>query len=256
MTKHGYQAFPEATWREEFHLAQSLGLDHIEWVLDTATLRANVLLSAPWEVTKATDETGVNVVSVCADFLMDVDFEIEGVTLDRVLALSAAMVQIGAEIMVVPCVDQSSLRSKEAINKFDGMLEVLRSISENFGIKMSIESDLPPTEFKNAMSSLPRTSFGVNYDIGNSAYLGYEPASELSAYGNRLNLVHIKDRVHGGGSVPLGEGDARVIDTISLISGSGFSGPYTMQAYRDDNGLETFEAQLSWLRTSLSNEVL
>ena len=252
ITEHGYQAFPEASWEQEFHLAQSLGLDHIEWVVDTATIESNELISDPLAVKKVINETGVSVISICADFLMDVDLRIDGVILETLLALSKSMVAIGADIMVVPCVDQSSLRSKEAMQKFVEMNKVLSSISQDFGIQMSIEADLPPTEFRDAIAPLKPSQFGVNYDIGNSAYLGYHPAAELASYGERINLIHIKDRLRGGASVPLGEGDAGVIDTISLISASGYSGPYTMQAYRDDDGLEMFVAQLSWLRANLS----
>jgi L-ribulose-5-phosphate 3-epimerase len=251
ITDHGYQAFPEASWEQEFYLAQSLGLDHIEWVVDTATLESNELISDPLGVKKVINETGVSVISICADFLMDVDLRIDGVILETLLALSKSMVAIGADIMVVPCVDQSSLRSKEAMQKFVEMNKVLSSISQDFGIQMSIEADLPPAEFRDAIAPLKPSQFGVNYDIGNSAYLGYQPAAELASYGERMNLIHIKDRLRGGASVPLGEGDARVINTISLISASGYSGPYTMQAYRDDEGLEIFVAQLSWLRANL-----
>ena len=37
-------------------------------------------------------------------------------------------------------------------------------------------------------------NFGVNYDTGNSASLGYDPSEEISVYGHRIINVHIKDR--------------------------------------------------------------
>ena len=48
----------------------------------------------------------------------------------------------------------------------------------------------------------------VNYDSGNSSSLGYHPRDEFAAYGCRVGSVHIKDRVRGGGTVPLGTGNA------------------------------------------------
>ena len=67
------------------------------------------------------------------------------------------------------------------------------------------------------LSRLPDPPFKANYDTGNSASLGYDPVEELGAYGPRIGSVHVKDRVRGGGTVPLGEGDARVETVFDLL---------------------------------------
>jgi sugar phosphate isomerase/epimerase len=89
--------------------------------------------------------------------------------------------------------------------------------------------------------------FGVNYDIGNSAYLGYAHDEEFDAYGDRISLVHIKDRQYEGGSVPLGQGNADIPGVIERLREMKFNGPVTMQAYRDAPGLEILDEQLRWL---------
>ena len=58
----------------------------------------------------------------------------------------------------------------------------------------------------------------MNYDIGNSASLGYIPAEELSAYGERISDVHVKDRAFGGGSVILGKGSANIPEFFELLT--------------------------------------
>ena len=45
-------------------------------------------------------------------------------------------------------------------------------------------------------------------DIGNSASLGLNPLDEFEAFGDRILNVHVKDRVLGGTTVPLGLGNA------------------------------------------------
>ena len=57
------------------------------------------------------------------------------------------------------------------------------------------------------MSKLPDSQFGLNYDTGNSASLGYEINEEFSCYSKRIKNIHIKDRKFKGTTVPLGEGD-------------------------------------------------
>ena len=89
---------------------------------------------------------------------------------------------------------------------------------------------------------------GANYDTGNSASLGYNPEEELLKLGKWLDNVHIKDRVLGGGTVPLGEGDAdfdKVFQTLGMIS---YKGSFILQAARGEDDLETAQKYLAFVR--------
>ena len=90
----------------------------------------------------------------------------------------------------------------------------------------------------------------VNYDIGNSASLGYNPNDELSAYGERISDIHIKDRLLGGGSIVLGQGDADYDSFFSKLKDFNYQGPFIMQAYRDEEGVEIFKQQLNWINNN------
>ena len=70
------------------------------------------------------------------------------------------------------------------------------------------ESDFDSENLSRFIARLDEEFFGINYDIGNSAALGFLPSKEFEAYGNRIVNVHIKDRPFGGTTVPLGTGDA------------------------------------------------
>ena len=75
-------------------------------------------------------------------------------------------------------------------------------------IEIHLETALGPAEFASILERLSDPLVRVNYDSGNSASLGYDVRAEFAAYGSRVGSVHIKDRVRGGGTVPLGSGDA------------------------------------------------
>ena len=77
--------------------------------------------------------------------------------------------------------------------------------------------------------------FGINYDIGNSASLGYNPCEELAAYGARIINVHVKDRLLGGRTVALGHGNADFEEVFSLLKNQGYRGNYILQTARADN---------------------
>ena len=85
----------------------------------------------------------------------------------------------------------------------------------------------------------------VNYDIGNSASLGYDPIEELDAYGTRITDIHIKDRELNGGPVVLGEGHADFKKFFKKLSEFNYKNPFIMQAYRDDEGVNVFKNNLN-----------
>ena len=93
------------------------------------------------------------------------------------------------------------------------------------------------------LAQIPDPLLRVNYDSGNSASLGYDVASELAAYGARIGSVHIKDRVRGGGTVPLGTGDADLPALFSGLARLRYQGDYVLQVARGTDG-----GEVEWAR--------
>ncbi len=252
-TERGYQAFPWETWENEFYIAADRNLEHIEWVLDSWRVSDNPLLTKTKAVVDKTVATGVNVVSICADYLMDQPLDVSEREAWNVLQrLVAVMYELSAKWLVVPCVDQSSLRDSQSMQRFVKAASPLAEALAGTGIRVSLETDLGPSEFAGLLADLDPAVFGVNYDIGNSASLGYSHSEEFDAYGDRITLVHIKDRAKGGGSVPLGQGDANIPEVIDHLRFLKFNGPVTMQVFRDFLGLGILDEQLHWLQPMLT----
>jgi L-ribulose-5-phosphate 3-epimerase len=251
-TDRGYQAFPWETWQQEFDIAAELGLEHVEWVLDTWRVQDNPILDKTREVRARTLESGVQIVSVCADYLMDRPLDASDAQSWAIHeSLTVAMQELGTQWLVVPCVDQASLRVAPALDRFIRVAEPLAESLAGTGIRVALECDLGPSEFSTLLGSLDPEVFGVNYDIGNSSGLGYSHAEEFDAYGDRIILLHIKDRLFEGGSVPLGQGNADILGVIDRMRQMQFDGPVTMQAFRDIQGLDVLDAQLKWLQPVL-----
>ena len=96
------------------------------------------------------------------------------------------------------------------------------------------------------LDSIGSRNVTVNYDIGNSAALGYDPIEEFKAYGYKISDLHIKDRLLGGESVPLGKGNANFSQIFDLLLKYEYQGIMIFQAYRDDEGVKVFKDQLTW----------
>ena len=89
------------------------------------------------------------------------------------------------------------------------------------------------------MAGIGDSRVKVNYDSGNSASLGYDAGEEFAAYGSHIGSVHIKDRVRGGGTVPLGEGNADFPKLLKNLEAIGYGGPMILQVARSEPGRET-----------------
>jgi L-ribulose-5-phosphate 3-epimerase len=255
-----YQAHPVGYWQDEFPIAQKLGLDCIEFILDYNDAEQNPLMT--WEGCKeiqaVCERTGVKVMSVCADYFMEAPLHSENYqkterSIEVLLQLLKTSTELGVRDIVIPCVDQSSIKNEQVRTIFIEALTTVIPNAERSGVNLSLETDLDAKQFGELLSSLDSPSVTVNYDIGNSASLGYNPVDELSAYGERISDIHIKDRLLGGGSVKLGTGNANILDFLKLMESFNYSGPLIMQAYRDDEGVPIFEEQLNWVKTFLES---
>ena len=249
-----YQAHPVGYWQDEFAIAQQIGLDCIEFILDYNDADQNPLLrdGGVEDVKALTEKTGVNVFTVCADYFMEAPLHSEDHTVaEKSQAVMKRLLgnasKIGVTDVVVPCVDQSSLNGSDAADRFVGRLQSLVQIAEQLQVNLSLETDLAPQAFVELLDRLDSKRITVNYDIGNSAALGYDPIEELDAYGDRITDIHIKDRVYGGGPVVLGVGNADFELFFKKLKEFDYKAPLIMQVYRDDEGVRIFKQQLDWI---------
>jgi L-ribulose-5-phosphate 3-epimerase len=237
------QAFPWEEWREEFSRANALGLTRIEWTIDQDRLRENPLNTAAGqkEIIELAHRNGLKTASLTGDCFMQAPFwKADGETQKSLVAdldlVIASCGTLGIEFVVIPLVDNGRI---ESATQTETLLRVLldrtASLSKQ-GVKIVFESDLPPAPLAQFIFKFPREVFGINYDIGNSAALEYDSAEEISAYAPRILNVHVKDRLRGGTTVPLGTGAADLAKAIRLIEQSGYRGQYILQTARAADG--------------------
>lgn len=251
----GYQTFPSETWVQEFETAWHLGFDHIEWVLESFELRNNPLLKAPELVRAQIDSWDVQVLSVCADFLMDSPLDVENTESWSVFnQMMHNAKDLGIHVVVVPCVDSSSLLRPENLDRLETSLPQMIQSAERWGVAMALETDLPPKDFRKLLATFESPLLTVNYDCGNSASLGYVFEEEIDAYGDRISDFHLKDRALGGNSVPLGKGSANFPSVFDFLSPLSFNGIVTMQAMRDSLGIPAATQQVDWIRSQLNTQ--
>jgi len=257
--KGRYQAHPVKYWQDEFNVAASLNLDCIEFILDFNDINENPLIKSGGleEIMLVSKKSGVVVKTICADYFMEAplhskDSMISSESQRVMLMLLKSAKILGIKDIVLPCVDQSSLKNPKAVGRFVNSLEALLMVAEDYNINFSLETDLNPQSFVNLLDQFNSNNIKVNYDIGNSASLGYNPLEELSAYGDKISDIHIKDRGLNGGPKILGNGDADFDVFFKKLKEFDYIGPFIMQAYRDDEGINVFVEQLDWIKKYFS----
>lgn len=256
--KGRYQAHPLGYWQNEFSIAASLQFDYIEFILDYNDSSLNPLMSSKGlkEIQDLSVSTNVGVKSVCADYFMEAPLHHAD---EKIADLSKALLkelmyncsQIGIKDIVIPCVDQSSLTDATAKFFLIEALLPLQELAEKLDVNLCLETDLSPKSFKELLDNFTSNKITVNYDTGNSASLGYSPLEEFAAYGKRISDIHIKDRNYGGSSVELGKGNTNFNDFFVALTTIEYNGPFIMQAFRDNDGLEITKKQFEWFKNLL-----
>jgi hexulose-6-phosphate isomerase len=237
------QSFPWETWREEFRLAAACGFRLIEWTLDAERLWENPLLTPGGrdEIRSLAETYGVDVRSVTGDCFMEAPFyKASGAERQRRLEDLRRVVDAcqaaGLVAIVVPLVDQGRLEHPREEEELRAGLDSLTPDLRATGVKVLFESDYPPHELRRFIGGFPTDVYGINYDTGNSASLGFDPHAELAAYGDRIANVHVKDRTRGGPTVPLGTGHADFGTVFARLASRGYAGPLILQPARAVDG--------------------
>jgi L-ribulose-5-phosphate 3-epimerase len=108
-------------------------------------------------------------------------------------------------------------------------------------VSIAFETDLDAVASREFIQTFNPQLFGINYDIGNSASLGFDPEIEISNYGERILNVHVKDRILHGQTVPLGSGNADFRTVAKELKKFNFCGNFILQTARASDGEHAFE---------------
>lgn len=251
------QAFPWKEWQLEFKRANQLGIRNMEWTLDIDRIYENPIMTCEGRqlIRSLSAEYSLSIPSLTGDCFMQSPFwKCKGnskIALQKVfndVVTSASELDI--RYIVVPIVDNGKISCEEELDCLRSYLISQEEFFVDSNIYILFESDYSPATLKDFIDSLSSSCFGINYDIGNSASLGYDTEEEIFCYGSRILNVHIKDRLLGGGTVPLGSGNAEFSRTYQALAQSNFSGNFILQSARSASG-DHFEVLRDYYNSSV-----
>ena len=233
------QAFPWENWKEEFRIASEIQLSLMEWTLDSYRFDENPLFGRQSEIFSLKKDYSIEILSLTNDEFMESPPWIcgEEKAIQRLSQIIKSMGDLEIEILVLPLVDNSSLSDSIELERCVGVVcrEIEGLLLEN-NVRVAFELDLEASSIMRFLDPLDERAFGVNYDIGNSAALGFSPEIEIQNYGERIFNVHVKDRKYRGSTVPLGEGSADFELVFSELAACRYSGNFIFQTARAPDG--------------------
>ena len=233
------QAFPWKHWKSEFAEANKIGLSMMEWTLDQERIYENPFMNSEGqvEIKKLMEEYGVTIPSLTGDCFMQAPFyKVAGDERDSLVKDFKAIIDscsnLGTKYIVFPLVDNGRLDNEEQEEVLVSVLMDIFDFIKEKKVEIVFESDFEPKELLRFINRLPESHFGINYDSGNSAALGFNPEEEIQTYGHRIKNVHIKDRLLGDTTVALGTGNTDFNSVFRNLNKVGYNGNWILQTAR------------------------
>jgi len=255
------QSFPWGDWQDEFRIANELNVNLLEWTLDFDTVFVNPILNNKLtnQIINLKEKYKINIDSLTGDCFMQCPFwktsgSYQKKLIDHFYSVIEGCCRVGIKIIVIPLVDNGTIENE---NQSEILNRVLNSANDNMrasNLKIAFESDMSPAILKEFICRYDPELYGINYDIGNSASLGFRPAEEFASYGDRIINVHVKDRKYLGPTVDLGCGDADFKLVNDLLNEIKYKGNFILQTYRgstDDNVIKIND-NLKFLKNKLA----
>ena len=235
------QAFPGDNWRNEFPICKKLGLGCMEWIFEYKTMELNPFYSDDGlnEMMYLSDLYNVRIGSLLADYFMEKKLFGENSSeikksVEMLFFIVDQCKKCDIPIIEIPLVDSSALKTDSDKKQLLKNLKKPLKYAAEQGIDISLETSLPSEDFRELILSFRPLDLKINYDMGNSASLDFDPTKEINLLGEFIVNVHIKDRVIGGGTVPLGFGDTDFNSVFNALKQNNYSGDLILQAARQD----------------------
>ena len=244
------QSFPEDSWEREFELAAEIGYRSIEWIIDSDGIEKNPLFSNNQRKTiiKLVEKYNISIPAVCHDQLMDIplhasDSNIAKVARTILTKTMEACESIGIQFIEIPLIGKSTLNDAFDVQNLTDIFSCLDAKAKQYGISFIFETDLPPEGNASLMENMSGLSVGLNFDMGNSAYWGFDPDYELPLIGLWIKNVHVKDCTPQDYTLPLGDGDVDFRKVFAHLKNQKYDGLFILQAAPAPSGKEK---EIAW----------
>ena len=244
------QSFPWKNWKEEFQIANKIGLGLIEWTIDRDKFFSNPinLKRGRDEINYLKKKYNIRLESVTADFFMQSPFFKKNLAKElKILKIFIKnCYKLNIKYIVCPLVDNASIKTEAEEQIIINELLKLNSYISKYKVKILFEIDYKPKKLLNFIKKFPQKNFGINYDAGNSAGHGFN-FSEEKKYFSKVKNIHIKDKKLNSPSIKIGNGDYNFKKLIKYLKKINYKGNLIFQTARDKDNIKMMKHNIEYL---------
>jgi len=221
----GFQECP-VNWKREFELLSILGLNHIEWIVTSDSLKTNPIFFE--------DVSSYPISSICADNLVNVGISDKDYLRANLKPICEIALKNNIKNITIPLLEESSVADKHVYDKF---CELIKQYSVAYkGLNFLFEAELTAGRLMDILAI--SDNFFVTYDTGNITSCGFHHEDYLSLVFDRIKNVHLKDRTFNAQTVSPLKGDTNFNQIFNFLKEKGYNGLYTLQTAREESGKE------------------
>lgn len=238
------QSFPTQHWEHEFRKISKLKIRYLEWTLDEKNIYLNPIFKDVKKIRKLMAKHKITIKSMTGDCFMQNPFwksKKKNFYDDTFQKIVKACKNIGIKQLVIPLVDNGSIENRYQEKKLIDYLNNKKNFLKKNNVQIIFESDFAPKKLLKFIKNFDKRIFGINYDTGNSANLGYKIEDEFLKYGDYIKNIHIKDRAFKGPTVRLGLGDVDFVKLKNNLSRINYKGCLILQTARSQDNKHSFE---------------
>jgi L-ribulose-5-phosphate 3-epimerase len=252
------QAFPHASWPEEFALAKRIGFDFIEWIYEAPRAAENPIATRAGRAAmrSCARQSGLPIGSVCADYFM-IERLAGGSASDRQRNCEALTElirwtrEIGGSRILLPLLETSAVDSPELEAQIVESLQRALPTLDECHVTLGLEMEIPGPKYAALIQRVGHPRVRAYYDAGNSTAQGFDIAEDVRPLLPLLEAVHVKDRIQHGTSRRFGEGAANFSGFFARLAAAEYHGDFLLQHYFDTDPEDSARHSLGFVLASL-----
>lgn len=253
-----YQLFPKKNWKIEFSIAQKLGFNSFEWLIDVSDYKHNPLLQDNLlpDITRNSKKYNILLQSVCADYFKIYGFiNISPPSVNENLLLLNILIRncskIGIRNIVIPFLENNKITGIKDMMMIKKIFSPIYPFLKKEQITLCLETELNSSDNIHFMKIMESPNIRLQYDTGNAAGLGHLILEEITKLKDIIGGIHIKDKDSSGNNVTLGSGMAHIKETLILLKKLCLCDNYILETTMGNNPVESAKYNLRFAQKYL-----
>ena len=234
------QWFPIDTWKDEFSLANKLGISFIEFFSERDFNPSNPIWSDEGrnEIIEYTTKSGVEIYSSCTDYVINNSLLSDYVA-EHIYDFIDASSILGCKLVVLPLFGKSEINSSNLLD-FKKIIQEFSDFAHHKNVLIGIEAALSPLEYIHFLEEIDlKDRVRCVFDTGNRALVSKNIAKEIEILKDWICHVHIKDKNDKDQNVVLGTGLVNFREVFNSLCKINYLGPLVFETDRGEDPLKT-----------------